>query len=319
MSEPKKAQVKIQKLEGAVYPLWTCELEAYNKKIEELNVADPFTLNCVGDFVENLGSDLKIKVTEPGHPYSLKILKVIKSENEQLQIKSTSYIPGEHKIKFQILNPDNKGVEVNELNINVTSVIDPEKGMPTSYGVIGPMQMTWPTWFVFVFIGLIAVLVVSGLLASFKSYQKKKVLKSIMLVDDQDLKALKKHERYKLSLKIFIKKIREYRREFLKPEALRTKEYSVESYTKDLRDEFILYVSRLFMVPLTEKKQKNILTYLKKRHPFFYDNFQKDFNYILNELEGVTTENFDKESLQRLFDNLQHSSEKISAHLRRLS
>lgn len=319
MSQKKSSDVQIKKVEGTVYPLWTCEAEELNKNLNELNVADPFTLTCIGDFVEPLGKSLKVKVLEKSHPYSLKILKVIKSESEQLQLKATSYVPGEHNVKFQILNSEQKGVQVNELTLKINSVIDPEKGMPTSYGVIGPLQLTWPTWLVFVFMGVLATLLISGLLASIRSYQKSKNLKEIMLVDDQDLKSLKKYERYKVALKIFIKNIREYRREYLKPEALKTKDYSVENYTKDLRNEFVLYVSRIFAVPFSGERQKQILNFLKKKHPFFYDNFQKDFNYILNELEGIDQENADKESLQRLFDNLQLSAEKISAHLRRLS
>ena len=310
MSQNKSSDVQIKKVEGTVYPLWTCEAEKLNKNLNELNVADPFTLNCIGDFVEPLGENLKVKVLEKSHPYSLKILKVIQSESEQIQLKATSYVPGEHNVKFQILNSEQKGVQVNELTLKVNSVIDPEKGMPTSYGVIGPLQLTWPTWLVFAFIAVLATFLISGLLASIRSYQRSKTLKEIMLVDDQDLKALKKYERYKVALKIFIKNIREYRREYLKPEALKT---------KDLRDEFVLYVSRLFAVPFSGDRQKQILNFLKKKHPFFYDNFQKDFNYILNELEGIDQDNADKESLQRLFDNLQLSAEKISAHLRRLS
>lgn len=319
MSKKEKAQVQIKKVEGSVFPIWSCEQEALTKDLTQLNVADPFTLNCVGDYIEPLGKNLKVKVLEKAHPYSLKILKVIKSENEQIQLKATSYIPGEKKIKFQIVNQQNKGVQVNELSLNTQSVINPEEGMPTSYGVIGPLQLNWPTWFIFVFIGLVAVFLISGLLASIRSYQKRKQLKTILFVNEQDLKSLKKYERYKVALKVFIKRIREFRREFLKPEALRVKEYTVESYSQDLLDEFVLYISRLFLTPFSSNKPKTILNFLKKKHPFFYDTFQKDFNYILNELDGISSEDADKESMQRLFDNLQLSAEKISAHLRRLS
>lgn len=258
-------------------PTWNCRVDG-SPRDQQWTVGETFGLICQGPSAEFLSTELKFKekTTENGDGktkakestgYELKVLEVTKQSSNELEMVATSYIPKPHQ--FQNLYLEDQGepiLKVEPFTLQVKSVITDPQQKP--YGPMGPVSLSYPVW---IWIGLVAVLVAGAFFVLFRMNRRAQMRRVI--------EELKLHNTALGSFNQFNKDLRTLGRQHIFGDENSWPAGKKQRYIENLDEIFRMYLLREFYVPALEWSSgltvKTISKQDKRRFPRYGGDLQK--------------------------------------------
>lgn len=277
-------------------PTWNCEIDVSG----EITVGKKFQISCQGEAVPLKSDQLMIyaKELDPQTKHAslnnLKILEVIKSDEQQIKAIVTSYLTGKYETDgFFILSDGQQEVALNQLKFNVASVLPPnEKKDP--YPAYPPWVIPVPIWFIVLIIALI-VLPLYGIWRVLKKQRERRLL----------IDSLKKQKTVRSPFDEFHREIRAVEKKHgLEPQ-------DTKAFVSDVEKSFRMYLIRELLVPANTWSNRQIFNELKSRHAKVWESSSKDIKRLFSEFERASRSNVSVNDCRQLYAMNIEVSEKI--------
>lgn len=223
---------------------WGCQWQDLPPTI---TVGQELVLQCEGSPVSFKEKKIQLSLKEEDK-YTLKLLQVKRLSSSEADLVVTSYKVGSHKVQGVQISDGQEFVDINPLQLQVSSVIK-DKTQP--YGPLGPLSLQRPSWYWPSLTGLL-ILILFLLLWKWRRYSQRK-------------KAIEKLEVYQTSLSPynqFNKDFRALERRWNMNNS-KLKEHKV--YLHDIEETFRMYLIRELFIPAKEWRNKQILTEIQRK------------------------------------------------------
>jgi hypothetical protein len=261
---------------------WKCELHGLGSDGKsaadlpaKLTVGQKLLATCEGEPSSISRTGLKIELNET-QTYSLHLLSVVELGETNATLIVTPWRAGELKIKNPALTDTKTRVGMGDLELNVSTVIDPKtnpEGKP--YPPTHPLALPWPLW-LWLFVGALALGLMYALgLVIRKSLRRKKLLVTL----EKNATALS-------PVNHFNKELRRLQRKIPLQGQTWTKEEMREFFT-ELESQLRWFLARELVIPAIEGSVRTIMSELKKADPDVYKHSARDLRVALTELRKV--------------------------------
>ena len=253
---------------------WTCKPSKLDDKgnpagdlIDQITVGAKFHLACEGPSVALKADQLALELPKAAK-YQLRILKTIAISDTRGEFIATTWTTGQIKFKDPILTDGTHRVGLGSFDLNVASVIVPEKNPESKpIGPFGPIYLGWPIWIWFA-LGLVAAIIVGVLLES-----GRRVVKSRRFY-----RMLEKN-------KIALSPYNQFNKDLRKLHRQVSAGTLPEGFFPELNEVFRWYLTRELSIDALKASSSTILRALKKSEFELYRRLNHDLALALAELE----------------------------------
>lgn len=280
MSNPKSPETEkpSPEVEGAspILPKWNCDLVEDGVQLDALSVGDTFLLSCKGDYQERMTENLKIEFADEKDQYKVHILEFVRSDEQNLDLKVTSYKTGVHKdLKFVLRDGEN-GFQVAGVTFEVKSILKQENGPPQRMWA-SMIPVSLPVW-IYVVLGLIAVVLLQRAYSFFKKRGQRRRM----------LEELQAHQLATTPYNHFTRQLRQMNR------SLSLDGRPIAELIKELDLQFRMYLVRRFQVPAHLWSSTQTLRAIKGDHKLVYSTVEAQLRRCLVEFDRVPTGDSDR-------------------------
>ncbi|MFZ3230740.1 MAG: hypothetical protein WA160_11090 [Pseudobdellovibrio sp.] len=261
-------------------------------KDQEVTVGRHVLLQCTGtwnklfDFKK---AQIKMDQPEGKKDYTIRIVKTEARSVSSFDVDVVFYSAGEYKFPDFVLSDGSNEIHLGQQNIKVQTVIektqDPKP--PEPFGPIFPLQLNWPSYYLFISIGLIAL---SIFCMGWFLQRRYKFIKLMLKLKDYDSSIPADRQFYKAIRHAEIK------------------DYPVEDLERAIR----FYVARKYQVPCFDLKDKALISFFKKNNPW-YKKERIELKKILEDIKLISKLNGDDAAkaktvfIQRLYRFVDHT------------
>lgn len=245
---------------------------------EPINVGDPFTLNCQGEFGQAFTSSVQTAFPDDANKYNLKILGVKSSSSSDAVFTVVSYKAGEFTNQGFILTDGVVTAKVEGLNWKVESVLEKDaKPFPP----LGPISMRYPNA---VWIALVLVLAIVGIIIwriMSKRRARRELIQAVLGVGREDvpfrelikIQNTQAYTQFSRDLRVIQKDMNA-----MKPKP-------TEEIWGDLEKAFRFYLVRELLTPAFNWSHRQILSDIKKNHRKVFNRSAVQLRRGLNEFD----------------------------------
>jgi hypothetical protein len=260
---------------------WTCKTSKLGANgqpagdlTEQITVGTKFHLACEGPMVALKADHLSLELPQPAK-YQLRILKTIALTDTRGEFIATTWTAGQLKFKDPILTDGTHRVGLGAFDVNVASVITPEKN-PESKPIapFGPIFLGWPMW-IWIALAIVGAVIVVGLLESGRRILKSRRFYSML---DKNKIPLSPYNHFNKDLRKLHRQIG----------ALSASAAVPEGFFRDLSDVFRWYLTRELSIDALKTSPGAILKAFKHSHAELYRKFNHDLALALAELEKAS-------------------------------
>jgi len=248
-----------------------CQLDNAQTQ-KPITVGDVLSLSCAGDMPAALEKSAQFIWADESSQYTLYVLDVAESTNQNFKLLVTSYRPGQYS-NYKLKISDGKTtVETSEVQFAVQSVW-PQGEKPEPVPSYGPFYVSIPLWF---WLSVAAAFLALGLLVFYfvhRKQQRQKLLNDL----DKHMTMLPPHSQFSKDLRLITKN--------LSPSPITPDQYS--EIAKSINEAFRLYLIRELRVPALQFTDRQILAEIKKRHRALYEDLKAEILRGLTELSSA--------------------------------
>jgi len=267
------------------WPLWSCQITQLedNSEIEpeEWFVGSKYQMNCQGDYAERLNQNAQIKFTDEKKTFSLRVLHVKMSDNENLSLIVTGYKAGRFKNEEMTIEDGTNGIKVSPLSWTVNSILEPGKPVKP-FGPMGPIYLALPWWYWAFFIA-IALTVLVFIFSKVKKYiVRKRIIEKLATHNT----ALSPYNQYSKEMRLMIRRYTNSPKSKVDTDGER---FEV-GYLNNLDNTFRLFLVRQLLVPALDWKSKETVKEIKLRHKKIFEKTGVDIRQLLRELDKAKRE-----------------------------
>ncbi|MEZ4871938.1 MAG: hypothetical protein R2827_06775 [Bdellovibrionales bacterium] len=263
-----------------------------NEPLDRLTVGSIYKINCSGDFVDHSRKNLQI-ILDKKSEYQIYLLEVLDDSPTSVLAQVTSYKPGPLK-DLEFTFADGAGVSwpVRGVDVEIQSVIDPQKGPPQPFGPMGPIKASLEWWFYAFFISL--GIVVLGLLLrkTFRIVRKKNFFINNDIEPEQawlrafGIKSRKgifdKSKDRQVYLE-FNKTIRELTKKL--PQEGKAEAKDIAEFCESLKNRYDKYYTQMLWVPVKEMSMADLLREIKWQDRRFYQRHAAEIKRVKSEID----------------------------------
>ncbi len=233
-------------------------------KTEPINVGDPFTLSCQGEFGKAFSPNAQIIFSDANNKYNLKILGLKNSSANDATFTVVSYKAGEFTNQGFVLTDGSVIAKVENLNWKIQSVL--EKGSKP-FPPMGPLDLRYPNS---LWIAILLVLAAIGLII-WRIMNKRRVRRGLIQAvlgvgrEDVPFRELVKVQNTQ-AYSQFSRDLRAIQKEMnaMKPKP-------TEEIWLELEKAFRFYLVRELLTPAFNWSQRQVLNDIKKNHRKVYN------------------------------------------------
>lgn len=263
-----------------------------NQITHQWTVGDLVLLNCSGS-QEKLVGDIEFVLPKSEDKYKLQLLKLKKISDFESELTLTSYKAGDHKLEGIKLKASGEEFVLSPLELKVNSVLDPKDQQPKPFESLGPLPLEFPWLYLMIALGAILFVLGSLALKIFHIWQRQKWVKKINeLMTRQN------------PLAEFSTQVRKLKKQL--------ESVPFEESLNELEKQFLLFLTREFVMPAHVYSHKMILKDLKKYHPEIYVKSGENIKMGLKELAHLKkSSKLTEKDLVQIIDILMKVSEEI--------
>ncbi len=241
--------------------------EVHGLKDQELTVGRHLILSCHGEIDASFNiKEAQIQLDEKSKN-TVVVLKADFKSPSSIDVDMTFYSAGEFKFPDLILGDGKSEVHLGPQNFKIETILEKKAdGKPQEpFGPILPASLTWPALYTLLLIGAFS-LFIAGLTAGIIRRLRYKAL----------IAKLKNHDSITLPDLQFYKSLR----------AAEANAYPIA----DIEKSFRLYLLRRFQVPAFDLKDRALLSFFKKSHPWLKKQRQ-EIKKIISDIDLLSTAN----------------------------
>lgn len=245
---------------------------------EPMNVGDPFTLNCQGEFGQAFSANTQTVFPEDANKYNLKILGVKSASASDAVFTVVSYKAGEFTNQAFILTDGAVTAKVEGLNWKIESVLEQDaKPFPP----LGPLSMRYPNalWIAIAIIIAVIGIVIWRIMS--KRRARRELIQAVLGVGREDvpfrelikIQNTQAYTQFSRDLRVIQKEMN----------AMKAK--PTEEIWGDLEKAFRFYLVRELLTPAFNWSHRQILGDIKKNHRKVYNRCASQLRKGLNEFD----------------------------------
>lgn len=276
---------------------WKCEIKGLDDKggavdlPEKITIGDRLLMTCEGPLAKlDASAQLRIE-TSPDQPPAFYVQEIRELKETSATLVVSPWLGGTAKLKNPVLTDKKVRVGLGDLELQMTSVIDPAKnpeGKP--YPPEHPLSLAWPLWF-WLLAGALAlgVAYLIGLLVR-QSLRRKKLLTML----EKNAIALS-------PLNHLNKELRKLQRQIPVGDQ-KWDQMGARAYFKTLETEFRWFLARELIIPAIEGSSRTIQKTLKKNDPELFKSVSRELRIVLSETRKAQTSNAGSEDALQLME-----------------
>ena len=231
---------------------------------QAVTVGTVLNLSCHSEKAILFKDNLFIQFPDPKDKYKLKILKILKKSEHDLNLEVTSYKTGSFSQSFFITDGESS-LEASPISFNVQSVL-PQKKQIKSHSALGPWSEPFPVWYLSLW-GVTGFCILFFSVAVFVKFFKRKKF----------IKEMKEKQLAESPIKTFVKKVRRREKKSLR-------------FVYELEQLFRSFMEELFFIKIGKKTTKKVIKEIKRYEPAVYKKYGQNITQLLREFEHFRNE-----------------------------